>query len=236
MLPKTTICEYCGAVKFFRETKGFCCLNGQILLKTNDTPLELYMLFTSNFEESLNFQKMVRSYNCNFSLTSFGVNYDKTLCTNYNGIYTFRVHGQIYHFINEIIPSDNCSSHLQLYFFDIDNEVQNRLNLSEWLVESVIVKLMKILENNPYTAFFRNLGTIPDLENHSTRLRCNPNTDQRTFNTPNVSQVATIWVDHDDCGDIHMRDIVVHCKDGNHNRIQYYYGCYDPIPTSISLW
>jgi hypothetical protein len=131
--------------------------------------------------------------------------------------------------MNEIIPKDNRPSHLQLYFFDTDNEVQNRLNLSERLIESVVIKLMKILENNPYASFFRTLGGIPDLENHSIHLRCNPHTDQRRFNTPSVSQVAAIWVDHDDCGDLHMRDIVVHCKGGNHNRIQYYYGCYDPL-------
>lgn len=112
------------------------------------------MLFISNSEESLNFRKMVRSYNCNFSMTSFGVNMIKNLSTNYNGIYTFRIQGQIYHFINEIIPRNDCPSHLQLYFFDTNNEVQNRLNLSEWLVEPLVVKLMKILENNPYAVFF----------------------------------------------------------------------------------
>ncbi|KAG5579242.1 hypothetical protein H5410_049869 [Solanum commersonii] len=46
------------------------------------------------------------TYNNIFAFTSLGVTYDKELAKNNNGIYTFRVQGQMYHFINDLIPTD----------------------------------------------------------------------------------------------------------------------------------
>lgn len=40
-----------------------------------------------------------------FAFTSLGVNYDRILAKRNHGIYTFKVQGQMYHFINDLIPS-----------------------------------------------------------------------------------------------------------------------------------
>ncbi|CAA2972153.1 Hypothetical predicted protein [Olea europaea subsp. europaea] len=41
VLPEPNICDHCGSEKFHKESRGFCCLNGQVMLKTNDVPIEL---------------------------------------------------------------------------------------------------------------------------------------------------------------------------------------------------
>ena len=89
---------------------------------SNDAPQTLFDLFTSSSNESIEFRKYIRTYNNTFAFTSFGVKYDKNLCKRNRGIYTFRVQGQVYHFINEMLPSNNEPSYLQLYFYDTEHE------------------------------------------------------------------------------------------------------------------
>ena len=92
-----------------------CCADGTISLVSNEVSQELYNLYTSRCEESIEFHKFVRTYNNSFAFTSFGVKYDKKLCENQQGIYTFRVQGQVHHYINELIPTNSCPTYLQLY-------------------------------------------------------------------------------------------------------------------------
>ena len=93
-----------------------------------------------------------------------GVKYDKDLCKRNKGIYTFRVQGQVYHYINEIIPSNNQLSYLQLYFYDTDHEIENRLQNCPKLDQHILCILLNILQVNPYCSFFRHLKDIPDLK------------------------------------------------------------------------
>ncbi|PON63297.1 hypothetical protein PanWU01x14_132070 [Parasponia andersonii] len=86
-----TVCEYCKATKFAHETKKLCCSEVEISLTINNTPKELYELYSSTSNDALEFQKYIQTYNNNFAFTSFGVKYDKNLCKNDKGIYTFRV-------------------------------------------------------------------------------------------------------------------------------------------------
>ncbi|XP_022868766.1 uncharacterized protein LOC111388318 isoform X2 [Olea europaea var. sylvestris] len=38
VLVQPTICEYCGAKKFHRENKGFCCSDGKVKLHVHSVP------------------------------------------------------------------------------------------------------------------------------------------------------------------------------------------------------
>lgn len=49
------------------------------------------------------------------------------------------------------------------------------------------------------------------------------------MSAPSASQVAAIWCENEDRSDFKERDILVHTHDGHSQRIQYYYGCYDPL-------
>ena len=67
------------------------------------------------------------------------------------------------------------------------------------------------------------------MENHKIKIRCDSGLDQRVYNTPSSSQVVAIWVDDDPSANIRTRDISVYCHSGETHRVQYYFGCYDPL-------
>ncbi|TXG64505.1 hypothetical protein EZV62_011499 [Acer yangbiense] len=70
---------------YTRESKGFCCADGDISMISNDAPQTLFDLFTSSSNESIEFRKYVCTYNNTFAFTSFGVKYDKNLCKRNKG-------------------------------------------------------------------------------------------------------------------------------------------------------
>jgi hypothetical protein len=194
-----------------------------------DSPSELYNLFTSKELSCIEFKKIVRGYNNHFAFTSFGVQYDKDLFKAYKGIYTFRVQGQVHHYVNQFVPENNSPFYMQLYFYDTDNEVQNRMKISSNFAEPTLIVLIEILKTNPYSKFFRSLSDITNLHDHQIRIRCDPGLDQRVFNTPTASQVAAIWVEDDENANVRVRDITIYGHSGNSHRVHYYYGCYDSL-------
>lgn len=229
ILRPPVVCQYCGAKRFEYESEGFCCSNGKIILKSHDVPVELYELYTSALNEATEFRSNVRIYNSSFAFTSLGVKYDKDLCAMSKGIYTFRVQGQMHHFINPVTPVKNPPTYLQLYFHDTEHELENRLTFSDRMNLNTLAKIKDILRVNPYCQFFRTIGSVPNLEDHKIKINCDPGLDQRIYNAPSVSQVAAMWVtDGSDAGS-EIRDIVVHCHDGKSHIINYYFGCYDPL-------
>lgn len=44
-----------------------------------------------------------------------------------------------------------------------------------------------------------------------------------------LSQVAAIWVEEDGSRDYSSRDIIVYSYSGSSHRVQYYFGCYEPL-------
>ncbi|XP_071901098.1 uncharacterized protein [Coffea arabica] len=228
-LPEVDDCKYCGAKKFFSETANFCCSDGEVVLKENKLPDILIELFTGKTEEALCFRTYVRTYNNMFAFTSFGVHYDKSLCKRTNGIYTFKIQGQTYHYINQLIPHGGSGMFLQLYFHDTEHELANRMAFSAKLSETVVLKLIEVMKNNPYACFFRSLRHVPNLESHQIVLKTHCDSDQRVFNKPTVSQVAALWVEGEGAEQTYSRHIQVYTNGGESRRVQYYYGCYDPL-------
>ncbi|KAG7955672.1 hypothetical protein I3843_11G084800 [Carya illinoinensis] len=209
-LPYVPCCRHCKAKRFYHETNGFCCADGTISLATNAVPDQLYDLFTSNTDESAHFKTYVRTYNNKFAFTSFGVKFDRDLCRRNRGIYTFRTQGQIYHYINDLIPLNGCPSYLQLYFYDTEHELENRISDSDRMNPSIIAQLIDILRINPYSVFFRSLGDLLNLENQVIHIRSDAGLDQ-----------------HAD--QLRGRDICVFSHFGGSHIVQYYFGCYDPL-------
>jgi hypothetical protein len=229
VLPLSTYCIHCNARKFYRESKGFCCSDGKIKLFICDSPFDLYNLFTSKEHHCIEFKKFVRGYNNHLAFTSFGVKYDKNLFKTYKGIYTFRIQGQVHHYISNLMPNNNTPCYMQLYFYDTENELQNRMNISSNFVESTLLFLLEILKKNPYSKFFRSLIDMPNLHDHQIQIRCDPGLDQRVFNIPTTSQVAAVWVENDKNANIRSRDIIIYGHSNDSHKVHYYYGCYDPL-------
>lgn len=126
----------------------------------------MWYLLTSNSDEMKSFRTYIRTYNNHFALTSLGVKADKKLTRRNKGIYTFRVQGQVYHFMNDLQPKEKSAKNLQLYFHDTNNEIENRQTSSPWLSKGVIATCISYLQNNPYARFFRNLRDIPSLNDY----------------------------------------------------------------------
>lgn len=126
-----------------------------------------------------------------FVFTSLGVNYDRMLAKRNHGIYTFKVQGQMYHFINDLVPSNGQPRNLQLYFYDDNTEILNQMASSNILKQTVLEKLMDILKINPYSIFLKSLVHIPELPNFYIVFTC-ASLDQRVYNLPNVSEVAAL--------------------------------------------
>ncbi|XP_027171842.1 uncharacterized protein LOC113771461 [Coffea eugenioides] len=198
LLPDALDCQYCGAKRFYLEPPSFCCSQGEISIVAPPMPYALKRLFIGDDEECEHFRKLSRTYNNNVSFTSFAAKYDPELTRNTKGVYTFRVQGQVYHFLNSLSQPDDRPCGIHLYFFDTDEDLIRRVAASDKLRESTLKLLMDILSNNPYARFFKDLSDVPDLEKHSVVLNCFPGLDQRIYNLPSASQVAAIWTENDD--------------------------------------
>lgn len=158
-------CKFCNAIRFQYEPPGFCCASGSIKLVSYQLPDDLFDLYMGNTEECKHFRTYVRIYNNMFAVTSLGVTYDKALAKRYHDIYTFRVQGQMYHFIPDLLPSGGKSKNLQFYFYDNESELSNRMTYSTHISESTIRRLMNILSKNPYSIFIKSLMNVPKISN-----------------------------------------------------------------------
>nr|XP_027082380.1 uncharacterized protein LOC113704703 [Coffea arabica] len=232
-LPDVPNCHHCGAKRFYLEPPSFCCSGGEISLVIPAMPYDLKRLFIGNDEESAHFRNNVRTYNNNLGFTSFAARYDPELTKNTKGVYTFRIQGQVYHFLNGLTQPADKPSGIQFYFFDTDEELAKRTGACEKLRESTLKFLMRILLNNPYTKFFKSLRDIPNLDNYKIILNCYPGLDQRVYNLPSTSQVAAIWTEDENETVDRSAHIQVYTHSHTSHRINHYYGCYDPLQYPI---
>ena len=78
---------------------------------------------------SQNFKDNIRIYNAMFSFTSMGGKIDNSL-NNRSGPYVYRMYGQNYHRIGNLLPNDGHPPRFaQLYIYDTENEVNNWLSI-----------------------------------------------------------------------------------------------------------
>ena len=97
-----------------------------------------------------------------FSFTSPGGIVDKEINKGH-GPYVFRMHGQNYHHIGTLLPEEGSKPRwAQLYIYDTENEVQNRISATRCgdgktpLDPSIVSGLQSMLdENNVLAQSFR---------------------------------------------------------------------------------
>nr|GMC58709.1 uncharacterized protein LOC109176597 [Ipomoea batatas] len=135
----------------------------------------------------------------------------------------------MYHFVNDLLPNGCPPRNLQLYFFDTEHELENRLQGADRMDRDIVSALIQLMSGNPYGQFFRSLKDIAQTDEFSIILRSDISMDQRTHNMPSASQVAAIWIEDNGDGLDGNRNIRVHSHSGRSQYIQYYYGCYDPL-------
>jgi hypothetical protein len=198
-------------------------MEGQVklpLLKKPPVVLE-ELLNPVGGQRSKNYKAQIRIYNSMFAMTSMGGNVDKKI-NDGRGPYIFRLNGQNHHRIGTLLPGDGLNPRFaQLYFYDTENEVTNRMNSlnrsDNDLDHSIVDALVRMLdESNILVKTFRMArdrfrgGNI-----HHLRLRLigSRSTDGREHNLPTCSEIAAIIV-----GDIGVenahRDVIVDYKEG----------------------
>ncbi|XP_042006620.1 uncharacterized protein LOC121755382 [Salvia splendens] len=202
----------------------------------------------SNDLKSTHYLKNIRSYNSMFGFTSMGGKVDNSINTGRSPP-VFRLHGQNYHIIGSLLPSDGCNPKFaQLYIYDTENEVNNRIKsvgrsaVDNDLYSEIVGDIHNMLdENNILVQSFRMVKEEINQENRpnvSLRLLGKRNRDGRTYNLPSVSEVAVLVVgDFDEAmGD---RDIIVETQSRQLQRISELHPSFlswSSISTSFRLW
>ena len=150
----TKTCHYCHAKLWPTETSSLCCANGQVNLPPLQTlPEPLHQLFVGDTAESSCFQNNSRGYNSAFAFTSLGVNEDMLQA----GGYCFRVSDTVCHRIGHLQPNTDGErpKFAQLYMYDTDNEIQNRLNWNQHLKPDVLHTISSVINGvNPFAQFY----------------------------------------------------------------------------------
>lgn len=78
--------------------------------------------------KSKHYLENIHSYNSMFALTSMGGKIDRRL-NNGSSKPVFRLHGQNYHSIGSLMPQEgSLPKFAQLYIYDTENEITNRLH------------------------------------------------------------------------------------------------------------
>ena len=109
---------------------SLCCGNGKVELSLlHNPPKYLYqLLYDHGTSDSKNYQQNIRTYNMMFAFTSAGIKFDKSI-NHSRGPPTIRIQGQPCHRIGSMLPMPGKEPKFaQLYIFDTENEVQNRIN------------------------------------------------------------------------------------------------------------
>ncbi|PWA89105.1 helitron helicase-like domain-containing protein [Artemisia annua] len=116
----------------------------------------------------------IRAYNQMFSMTLFGAEIDDSV-NDGRGPYVFKISGEIHHWIGTICPTNiNEPKFMQLYVYDTQNEVANRMKPfggkdGSQLKAEIVQSLIQILDdNNELVRTFR--------------------TAREKFNEPNVTE------------------------------------------------
>ena len=106
--------------------------------------------------ESRCFRNNIRSYNSAFAFASLGVNEDMLPA----GVYCFRVSGTVCHRIGHLQPNTDGErpKFAQLYIYDTDNKIQNRLHWNQHLKPDVLHTISSVINGvNPFVPFYNML-------------------------------------------------------------------------------
>lgn len=236
--PPTEVCEYCNAI-FWKEERvnknhvkdaplfSMCCNKGLISLPpSNSTPSYLLTLHNDKVMGP-RFRRSIRIYNSMLSFTSMGGNIDYSINRS-RGPYIFRLNGVTYHRFGSLIPNEGEDPKFcQLYIYDTQNEVENRIGSmkihdSDQVDTVVLDGLVKMLDDsNKLVKFFRKAGerfneeNVVDLKIILKSSRSESGRENHNFPSNEVGGLI-VTNNNYTCG---QRDIVIETTSGKLKRI-----------------
>ena len=165
------ICDYCGALKFKKETSSTCCGNGKVLLEPfPKPPLELDKLWHGDTAEARIFRENARSINNAVCLTSIKVK-KKDFGNQYIPNIIFQ--GKATQLVGPLRANEGDTPYFaQLYLHDPLLESSQRFqnmtipaNMSspqKKTLEKVLIKVQNVLHTiNPFVKDFKQVIEIP---------------------------------------------------------------------------
>ncbi|KAI9115681.1 hypothetical protein K1719_013350 [Acacia pycnantha] len=246
-------CQVCGAEMWFAERLkgvkknemsqfGICCCNGKIIVHLlRRPPKELKELFFNKHSmQSKKFLKNIRTYNNMFCFTSMGGRIDHSINSRGGGPYSFVLSGQNHHFIGSLLPLGESSGYAQLYIYDIENEISNRMSTASRYVgvsnlDHNIVEILKecLDKHNCVFKNYRKAGEIIKenvIHDVSIRLIRSSNSIglSKQYSMPTTSELAALIVGDFD-NSYTKRDIIVKRQCGKLQRIDELHMAYLPL-------
>ncbi|XP_072074046.1 uncharacterized protein [Arachis hypogaea] len=212
-------CEHCNALYWYAERSNksynttepkftLCCKGGKIQLpQLQQAPRVLYDLLYNNTPKSKHFRDNIRAYNSMFQFTSIGAKIDRGI-SQARGPPTFILCGENYHLMGSLIPPEkNIAKFSQLYVFDTQNEIENRMAAirgehHKEIHEDIVRELKQMLDDN--NVLVKAFRMVRD--------------SLARYNLPNTDEVAALIVGGFDI-DKTDRDIVVETQSGRLQRI-----------------
>ncbi|KAI8825559.1 uncharacterized protein EV422DRAFT_552812, partial [Fimicolochytrium jonesii] len=234
------ILERCATSSKAHPKFSLCCERGTVLLPPlPTTPATLCDLLTSNSPHAKKFREAIRSYNSSLAWTSLGADIDLSV-TGTQGVYSFRVHGQICHHIGSLLPSEQQIAtgkrprFAQMYIYDTEHEAENRASHFDGKKPdiNIIGELQHMLyEVNPYAHVYRSVRNIlaenPAID-ISMRIVLERTTDSRRYNCPTADEVAAIMVG-DGAEAVSKRQVIVQKQGGGLQEISERHPAYMPL-------
>ncbi|XP_076924323.1 uncharacterized protein LOC143586728 [Bidens hawaiensis] len=234
-------CEFCDAFFWFDERLkagpagrhpkySHWCRAGRVMLPyPRIPPKSIIRLF-----QETDFQKNVKAYNSMFSMTSFGAKVDDFI-NDGSGPYVFKVEVQIYHWIGSLCPPPNeAPRFLQMYVYDTDNELSNRIGVfsgdgrSRIKQENVRVRMDVLTTTNELVKLFRtakDLCSSSDVSDFSFHLYSSHNA--QSYDKPSSGSIGAIIPDGgSSCNSF---DVVIRHKNGVPQRISKLHQSYMPL-------
>ena len=220
------VCEFCHAHRWPMESKTLCCNHGNILESVKPykkPPVPLCELL-----QDKKFCQYIKEYNNAMAFASLGIEQNPESGPN------FKILGKLHHKIGSMgCPTNEKPKFAQLYFYDQENEIQNRLEHQKKKLKPEIVKILQemLRESNPY---IKSLKSALDICTEDSNLRLVLHADAklkpkkahtRSFNLPLGSEVAVL-LPGEQSGDL---DVVLHTKGNKLQHINSVHRSYDPL-------
>ena len=218
-----------GACQRIGNQSSLCCCKGKVELPAVPPPPEpLKSLLENTHPKAKTFLKDIRLYNSALQMASSAINQVPMA----GGPSNERIGGSVHHMAGPLHPRNGEPPRFaQLYVYDNDNELQNRLqafpNGAQCLDADLLQQLQTMLHReNHFVRTFRAAASAP-MADGKIVFHCDSGLDQRRYNVPTSAEVAGVLPED---ADEHVRDIVVHYHDERRCwRISDCYPAYMPL-------
>ncbi|KAK6021322.1 hypothetical protein OSTOST_13005 [Ostertagia ostertagi] len=230
------VCSSCGAFRWKAEKASICCHGGKVTgdVVSHVSPhAALQPLFSGATNDSKEFLANIRKYNQAFAFTSMSSNLDLNLASDRDGIYTFRVNGELYHRIGDGLEAEDgdAAKFSQIYFLDSEAQSPRRLQIFSDLRPMAVATIHDTMQ--AHNALVQQFVAAREMAQNTTNVVLSINGSAvpagehpRRYNAASASEVAAVWLNEESTTN---RDIVLRKRGGGLKRINECHPMYDAL-------